>query len=249
MTLRNGDAHRRWEELAAGHALGGLDADDERLFAGHLANCARCAALVASHDSMLARIGKDTDTGPLEEFIRATLNPALGAGPAAARPAQPRRRQLVAAVAAAVALVIAGLGVGVLLTRSSPRLAGRTDALGQDKALLSCLEDAACRHVPMTAPDGTSRAVALVRGKTVLVVPAGLGPTRTHGETYALWQLPASGRPVPLATFDVPADRASVIPVGQLALDVVGSQGFMISLEPRGVALREPTQPLALGSP
>lgn len=249
MTLRNGDSHRRWEELAAGHALGGLDADDERLFAGHLANCARCAALVASHDSMLARIDDATDTGELEEFIRATLNPALGAGSAPARPAQRGRRQLVAAVAAALALVIAGLGAGVGLTRSSPRLAGRTDALGQNAALLSCLQDAACRHVPLTAPDGTSRAVTLVHGNSVLVVPAGLGPTRTHVKTYGLWQLPASGQPVPLATFDVPTGRASVIPAGQLALDVVGSQGFMISLEPRGVALREPTQPLAVGTP
>ena len=36
------DQHERFEELAAGHALGALEPEDEQAFLAHVPACARC---------------------------------------------------------------------------------------------------------------------------------------------------------------------------------------------------------------
>ena len=50
------DAHARYEELAAGHALSALEPEDEQDFVSHLLECARCERELAEHEATLAHL-------------------------------------------------------------------------------------------------------------------------------------------------------------------------------------------------
>ena len=50
--------HLEWEELAAGAVLGGLDADEHRRFATHLATCAECQQTVAADQQVAERLDR-----------------------------------------------------------------------------------------------------------------------------------------------------------------------------------------------
>ena len=50
-------SHQDWEEIAAGHALGALEPDDEQRFEAHLRTCAECRAGARRHRGRHGRAG------------------------------------------------------------------------------------------------------------------------------------------------------------------------------------------------
>ncbi len=55
------DQHERFEELAAGHALGALEPEDEQAFLSHVDGCARCEADTLVHREALAHLAYAAD--------------------------------------------------------------------------------------------------------------------------------------------------------------------------------------------
>lgn len=104
----------------AGYAFGVLDDAELAAFDAHLATCARCQAELAEFEGLSALL----DTAVPELDIPETLGErTLGAVREAAAVERRRtRRRWLSAVAAAVVLVVAGVTVGVVVTRpAAPR--------------------------------------------------------------------------------------------------------------------------------
>jgi hypothetical protein len=72
-----GDEHRSWDELAVGWALHALEPEDETLFAGHLAGCARCARAVAETAEVMAAMAGDLPQAEPSEDLRNRLRAAV----------------------------------------------------------------------------------------------------------------------------------------------------------------------------
>jgi len=75
--MSTSDQHERFEELAAGHALGALEPEDEQVFLSHLSGCARCARDTLVHRESLAHLAYAADDAEppasLLEGIRAGI--------------------------------------------------------------------------------------------------------------------------------------------------------------------------------
>ena len=65
--------HLEWEELAAGAVLGGLDADEHRRFATHLATCAECQQTVAADQQVAERLDRSIPLVAAPPAIEARL--------------------------------------------------------------------------------------------------------------------------------------------------------------------------------
>ena len=51
-------SHQEWEEIAAGHALGALEPDDEQRFEAHLRTCAECRQVIADTEAVMAELAQ-----------------------------------------------------------------------------------------------------------------------------------------------------------------------------------------------
>jgi anti-sigma-K factor RskA len=264
------DGHQRWEQLAVGHALHALEPDDEATFAAHLAECGRCAKVVAETEEVTAVIGSSVEPAEpragLWEAISERIDeepgePPRGAFPvtrAASRiptapePALPmpatRRahgvwvRPLMAAAAAVVVLVGVAVG-GWQLTQHGARRSGVAALLD------SCRTDAGCRMVALSGHSGGGvQARLLVRGDQATIVTSGLPTDDATRQTYVLWQLPADGRPVGLAAFHVGASGYQIVGTARLSLPYAGTTAFAVSLEKGAGIPPTPSTPIAVGA-
>ncbi len=256
------DAHARYEELAAGHALHALEPEDEQEFVAHLAGCARCERALAEHASTLAHLAYAPDAAEppaaLLDGLRAgVLASGRGASfpsPAAAQeePVQLdevrrrrddsrlRRAGTWVGVAAAAALVVS-LGVWNTSLRSerdqqaawSDRLAS---AVGQ-------LRDPSTDTVPLEGEAGEVVAVALVRGTDMSLVVDGL-PVNEAGTTYVLWGESRYGDRRPVGSFDVTASGLDVLEGMQVQASVSDVTRFMVTREKGDAAPPMPTLPV-----
>lgn len=117
--------HERLEELIAVRSLGGLDTDDERVYAqeraAHGADCAECLRLEAEYGEVAGRLPFSLDPEPVgDELEERVVGLATGSvailEPGAGPKARPRRGGVVlrplVAVAAAFVLFVGGLAVG-----------------------------------------------------------------------------------------------------------------------------------------
>lgn len=124
------DAHRRFEDMAVTHVLGGLNSNDGRMFRSHLVDCHQCRARVGelraiAHD--LADVERherrsserrSVDTKPVEIDVDET-DDVDGA---------PSRRMFLLAIGGLL-LLIGLLSWNFVLRSNNSRLAGQTDRL------------------------------------------------------------------------------------------------------------------------
>jgi hypothetical protein len=71
------DEHGSWDELAVGWALHALEPEDEALFTGHLAGCARCAQTVADTAEVMGAMAGDLPPAEPSEGLRERLRAAV----------------------------------------------------------------------------------------------------------------------------------------------------------------------------
>jgi Anti-sigma-K factor rskA len=71
------DAHASWDELAVGWALHALEPEDEALFTGHLAGCARCAQTAADTAEVMGAMAGDLPPAEPSEGLRERLRAAV----------------------------------------------------------------------------------------------------------------------------------------------------------------------------
>jgi anti-sigma-K factor RskA len=129
------EAHEPFDELAAGYALGALEAPDAARFERHLAGCDTCARTLAAYGEALARVAAEQSEPP-PAHVRGALLRRLDEVPIARR----SRVGLVVGWAASAALaagVAAALTGGWVRARYEPRvaaLAREADALREQLA-------------------------------------------------------------------------------------------------------------------
>ena len=256
------DPHERYEELAAGHALGALEPEDEQAFLSHLPACARCERDLAAHQATLAHLAYAPDaaeppdsllegiragvlasgrgsrlSGPVVVPLEQARSRRRGAGPA-------RRARMMTAVAAAAALVI-GLGVWNVTLQSDR---DRQDAWGDRMtAAVRELGEPGTDTVPLTV--GTEVvALALVRGEELSLVVDGLKVNDTSSTTYVLWGQSRFGDVRPVVAFDVTEEGMDVQGVHHLQAGVADVTRFMVTHEQGRTAPPIPSPVLASGN-
>ncbi len=246
--------HCEQQELAVGWALHTLEPTDEAVFRAHLAGCERCQATVRDTEEVGAALALGVrqvqPPDVLGERIRELAGEA-GSGPLGTFSLRRRGRRVTARwpllAAAAAVLVLVALSVGLGLR--AVQLDAKRDIAAQRAAELSevveLAADPATRTIELNGPDGRLLARLLVGPDSRVLLPLGLPANRTSDQTYVLWGL-RPGEPVPLRTFDVPAEPSAVQPVGPDAT-ADSFVGYAVSLEPGRTMPAVPSKVLASG--
>ncbi len=253
------DLHAPFEELAAGHALGALEPQDEQLFLAHLPSCARCARDLREHLETLTHLAYAPDPAEppasLLEGIRAGVAASgraagLGAStaPASLDAARARRTDarrlrragVLTGVAAAAALVI-GLGAWNVTLQSDR---DQQTAWGERMtAAVRELGVPGTDAVPLQA-DGDVVAVALVQGQDLSLLVDGLKANDARTTTYVLWGQSRFGDVRPVAAFDVGEQGLDVRGGLHLQAGIADVTRFMVTHEQGRSAPPIPTKPV-----
>ena len=265
------DAHARYEELAAGHALSALEPEDEQDFVTHLARCARCERELAEHEATLAHLAyapepADPPATLLEGIRAGVLSSGRGASfpsasPAAApaalepaaqapvdldarrqrREASRLRRAGVWTSVAAAAALIVSLGVWN--TELQRDRDAQAEITGRLAKAVSPLRDAATDTVPLASQSGEVVAVALLRGDEMTLVVDGL-PANDAATTYVLWGESRYGDKRAVDAFDVTSDDVDVLDGLRLKDGVADVTRLMVTREQGDVPPPIPTLPV-----
>ncbi len=246
-------------ELAAGYALGGLDAADHERFEARLA-AGDPEALAALRDceETLARLAAETPAASppaLRAAVMARLEATPRAPDLAATRGRPRRRSPWAAVwaataAAGIAAILVGLAVSGRYERRLADLEREAAAIrrevAEQRALLALLRDAATLVVALAgqpaAPDARARILWHPR-EGGLLIAAGL-PGPGPGKAYQLWAIVGRAAPVSAGTFGVDSAGAASVRFRPVP-DVDQVDVFAVTLERAG-GVPAPTGPMVL---
>jgi anti-sigma factor RsiW len=233
--------HDEVEELLGAYALDALEPTEAQSVELHVRECPRCRAEVEEYRetaAMLAFGGIDAPPGVWER-IQASLEeapPELAL--ARVVPIRPSRWQAWGTkLAAAAAVVIALVALGVSVTRS-----GRDgDAATADLALARVIKDPDATPVHLVSDGKSSADVYLLDGNAYLVKHS--LPALGEGETYQLWGQQGQTK-VSLAVLGNDPDPVK-LPLGgeyeALAITAEKSPGVVSSSNPAVVAGLVPT--------
>jgi len=216
--------------LAGAYALDALDDTERALFEAHYPACEVCRVDVANFRATLAKVAAAQSVAPsaqVKERVMADiartrqLSPRLpGAADLEARRAR-RRRPGVAgllAVAAALAVLIAGVAIGRSIGSDSTYDEVAAAVLGQPDVRVVDLEGTG---------QGRFRVAWSQQSGQAAVIGEGLGDPG-DGNAYELWLIDASG-PHPMQLLD-PADGGDV----RRVLDVAGDPAaWGVTVEPK----------------
>lgn len=243
-------------ELAAGYALGALDAEDRARFEALLAaGDAEAIGALRDFDGAVTGLAAETTATP-SPAVKAALMARIDAQGrsreavvrtlSSVKPDRPRRSTwtlvLSGALAAGIAAIAVGLVVSAAYDRRLTQLAQEAAALKQEterqQSLVALLRDPATQVVSLSglepAPGAKARMLwhATAGG---LLVAQGLPPA-PEGKAYELWAIAGAGAPTPAGVFTVDAKG-----VGSLRVAPIRAAGavdtFAVTLEPSaGVA-------------
>jgi len=228
-------AHEQWADTAGAYVLGALDDREREAFETHMAGCAACRREVeqlrVAADALPAGVPQFAPPPELKDRIMAIVNAEAellaAAGDQADRPPAPAprraRRPVLAwlarpavALACALALIVAGVGAGVLLRGDGDMhtVVADTQAPGAQVELRMSDDSATlvARHMP-PPPSGRIYQVWLKR------------PGRDPQPTSVLWSVDAAG-------------SADVAVPGAME----GVESVLVTDEPEGGS-RTPTKP------
>ena len=180
-----GDEHERFEELAVGHVLGGLEAADAARFRSHLIGCRACRSRVAELRSIAADLVAAERDELASTMVRTEVARQEGEEP---EPAQPSQRLTIRHVTLAV-VVVALLGAAMAFWN----LHLRTVAAGYLEVAETrgdtLRELATGVVVPTEAAEGVE-ATVVVDGEQVAFTLAGL-PRLEDGDVLVAWLVDA----------------------------------------------------------
>lgn len=234
--------HAEWDELAAGHSLHALDAEDEARFLVHLAECERCARTLDDYNLVAAQLGAladgELDEAPSWNRIRTAI---LDEPPPVTvlRPRRPVATRFVAAAAAVVTLAAVGVAGWQLSTGRGSSGTSNLSAL-----VTACQQQVGCRAIRLHTSDGANPAAVVVNGDRVSVVPMAMSAAPV-GRTYVLWQMPRDGGPLPVSEFRETTRETASAPLPSAYADTAA---FAISIEPAAAPPSKPTDVIAVGT-
>lgn len=133
------------------------------------------------------------------------------------------------AVAAAFALVLSLGGWNVVLHNRQ----GAIEEIAARRAqAVELLNDPTSQRVSLASADGSSRlATAVIKGREVWLVLAGLQPNDVDSTVYVLWERPRTGVTTAIGTFDVPTGDVSAVRVGTLRGDLSTVDALAVTRE------------------
>ena len=186
-------AHEELKASAAGYVLGSLDPEERRAFESHLAECAECAAEVASLRPVVGALA----TAVPQVTPRADLRERIlsGAAPRAEADAHIHDRKSPAALIwlplAAAIIIAVGAGIyAVRLQRQIGELRGRFDQAQATTAVLAAPDLARIDlQGQQVAPDARARAL-WSRSRGLVFTAANLPPAPA-GKAYQVWVVTA----------------------------------------------------------
>ncbi len=263
--------HDRWEELAVGSALDALEPADEQAFQQHTLICPLCRQTVADTRVVMAELAYAAMPADPPPTLRAAIVAAVEGSerpPVLQQPApevastaraetpvveldsrRVRRRRAVLSpwmgAAASLVLVLALVVWNLVLQAQNSTTARQNRVVA---VVLHCVEDSACRTVPLKSRSGQTEATALVRSSRVELVVNGLARNDVKTQTYVLWRVPQGGAPVAMAVFDVTKSGPTVIPVPPPKGELRPIDGLAISKEAGRRAPETGSTPLVVGS-
>jgi len=243
-------------ELAAGYALGALDAEDRARFEALLAaGDAEATAALRDFESAATGLAAETTATPspaVKAALMARIDAEGRSREAVARtlssvePDRPRRSTWTLVLSGAMAACIAAIAVGLIVSTAYDRrltqLAQEAAALKQEterqQSLVALLRDPATQVVTLSGlvPSPGAKARMLWHATAGgLLVAQGLPPA-PEGKAYELWAIAGKAAPVPAGVFTVDAKG-----VGSLRVAPIQAAGavdtFAVTLEPAaGVA-------------
>jgi anti-sigma-K factor RskA len=247
--------HEEWDELAAGHALGALEPDDQQRFEAHLETCTDCRQVLAETEAVMAELAYAAEqVGPPPELkarLMASIHDASD-GPSMGVVSSPDTLEIIRArradrgsrgrhtretvtanwvrfAAAASVVLLAIIAAGVWsLSGSNGTTSPRFVAL---------------------ASTATHSDVATVEvlGDQTWVIPSAMTANDTSSSQYVLWVVPDKGNPVAVGGFDVQSGRP-VVAVGQVSRSLSSVKAFAVSKEPGRTVPKAPTVIVASGA-
>jgi len=239
-------SHDALSELAAGYALGTLEAEERAQFEAHLrSGCRECEAALLEYGESLATLAAELPATAPPPALKAALTARIGAG---ARPERPlylasRRgagwRWALAGGLVAGALIAAYLGATVAalnreLAQRLEEVARLRTQLARQQEILALVRAPETRIVALGGLTPSPRA----RGRMWwhpeaggFFVADGL-PAAPPGKTYQLWAI-AGGRPLSAGVFDIDPKGSGALRVPSLS-PIARVEMFAVTLEPAG---------------
>jgi anti-sigma-K factor RskA len=242
-------------ELAAGYALGALEAEDRARFDALLAaGDAQALAALRDFAATVAGLAAETAETP-PPSVRAALMARIDAQGrsrdgvvrtlSAVTPERRRRSTwillLSGAMAAGIAAIAVGLAVSTAYDRRLTQLSREAASLRQEaerqQPLIALLRDPATQVVALAglepAPGARARMLwhATAGG---LLVAQGLPPA-PEGKAYELWAIAGKSPPVPAGVFSVDTKGVGSLRVAPIRVDGAVDT-FAVTLEPAGGA-------------
>ncbi|MCH9815632.1 MAG: anti-sigma factor [Actinomycetia bacterium] len=227
--------------LSGAYALDALDDLERVRFEKHLRGCESCAAEVAELSDVAAELGsaqrvKAPDSLRTAVLAEVTRTPQqVPVVPRESTDSRPVTRYVGYAVAA-VALVVAGIGIGqvVAVNDTQPELVAESSEL-------VALATAPDTQVVRSSNDN-GRFAYLVSQESNRAVMVGEGvQTPGNERTYQMWLLDAQGDAISMGVFEPNSTGEVVLPMEG---DLAGAQGFAVTVEPSGGSQVATTDPI-----
>ncbi len=247
------------KELAAGFALGALDARDRERFLAHLPGCATCQELLRGYRQVTASLPwaldpREASPGLRERILTiAADNPPSAAGPAATAPVQdgqfrqapssPLSRLAPRWALSLAALFAVTLGLGYWNFRLQEQVRQQAAILRTQQQALSAVARSEERWTLAGTPEAPGAAATLVRppdGSPPYLLTANL-PSLPPDRTVQAWVI-AGGPPTPAGLLD-PAAQGTAL--GHLESQFSPGDIVAITIEPRGGS-PSPTGPIVV---
>jgi anti-sigma-K factor RskA len=243
--------HDEWEELAAGHALGALEPDDEQRFEAHLATCDDCRQVTADTEAVMADMAYASEqmAPPPELKLRlmASIHDA-SEGPAMGVVSTPDTLEVIRNRRATV-----GRHTREKLTVNWVRLAAAASVvllaiIAGGVWSLQGTSNANPAFVALQSPTGsTDVATVEVLGDKAWLINSTMPTNDSRSSQYVLWTVPAEGAPTAVGGFDVEPGHA-VVAVGRITATRGHVAAFAVSKEPGRTVPAAPTVVVAKGS-
>jgi anti-sigma-K factor RskA len=241
-------SHQDWEEIAAGHALGALEPEDQQRFEVHLRTCPECRQVLLDIEEVMTELAVSPDpVAPPPELktrLMAAIHEVSDDEPRMAAVSSPdtlesvrdRKRardaladRWVRLAAAASVVLLAVIAAGVW-------------SLGPSKSSTP-------RFVALQSAQSATTQVATVEliGDKAWMISAAMPPNDPSNSQYVLWVLPVDGSPVPVGSFDV-APGHTVSAIGKVSEPLSSVKAFAVSKEPGRTPPTKPTVVVASGA-